>query len=728
MHTMHFPEIPSATLPFGSARGTGFAKRDENSIPRSHRRSDMFPIHPQGSSPVDHRSLLRRLLTAIAVLAPTLFTACNIASPQLPGFTTLLNIPFQKQEVLMSDLVEQEDLLFSDDEGGLYIYLEGDSLRVDLDQDLSIGIEAQESQHELGSFHIETADAGNYAYELDEIYPDVLLLPPGLVQVPPFEFELHPDPKDIVNVETASVESGFLMAVVDNQFQVPLSGPNLPNKLRCEIRDSSNGNLLDVIEFPEEIPPGAADSAMVDLSGQTLPDSVSLTILGGSPGAPAVENVDPYRVLNVNVEFVDLLVNEALAVVGEQSVVENMAVAIGDSLEILDATIASGHLDLSLGNQMPFPVQAELYFDEIFGPEGDPVSAHMHLNPGESEETVVDLQDARILAPGSEALERISYRVEMSSPGSGGEVVPVSSTDFLTSAISTSEIVMSECTGRFPRSAYELDPVSESLALPEELEGVQFAEATLVLDILNEERIPAELQIHVESQYANGDTLSLDHVAQIAAAEGRGGKLTRVVLDGDNSILPEMLSGAPDRIELGGRVLLGGDVIGTVASGLGAELHWSVEAPLRASFEPAEIHRNPFALGLDEDLRGTLSDHLHSARLLTEIDNGLPLDLSLSFLVGEDSLTVYSSPLREIGPFLIDAAPIDASGFVSESRVESRSLALDREDVLALTAEGHYVAISVEMPGTNGQEVAFRPSDFLSVKGILEAEVNSSAY
>ncbi len=687
----------------------------------------MFPIHPHGSFLRGFLRQLRWLMAGLALVAALALIGCDIASPELPSFTTVLNIPFERQEVLMADLVEDEELLYSDD-GGLYIYLEGDSLRVELDQDLSVELESHESTYELGLFELEAGEAGNFDFDLSELYPEVLLLPPGTVPVPPFAFVLNPEPQDIVDVQSAHVESGYLRAIIDNQFQVPLSGPEMPYTLRCEIRDTSTDELIDTIVFLDEIPPGVADTALVDMSGRTLPDSVSVRILGGSEGHPGVEDVDPYRVLNILVDFVDLAVDEATAAVGEQSIVEQRFADIGDSLAILDGTIASGSLAVTLGNQLPIHVQAELVFDEIFDSGGAPVSAYLHLEPGTEGETLVNLAGARILAPGSEPLEQLGYRVEMSSLGSGGETVTIRSSDYVSSSVSAGEIVLEECTGRFPEKTFELDPVSEELDLPEELAGVHFSEAMLVLDVINEVEFPAELQIHMESQYGGGDTLQLDHVAQILPADGRASKLTRVIIDGSNSILPEMLSGAPERIELSGRVVVGGDQIGTATSGQGAEVRWSVEAPLRASIEATEIHRDPFDLDLDEDMRETIGDHLYSAVLMTEIDNALPLGLELRFLVGADSLTVHSNPLREIGPFVVGAASTDASGYVDQPYSDSQELVLGRDDVLALIGEGNYVAIAVDMPGTDGEEIAFRPSDYLAVRGILQAEVNSSEY
>jgi len=688
----------------------------------------MLPKSSPSSANVKLPSAIQALVPALLVLLTILAAGCDIANPELPTFTTTLNIPFERQEVLMADLVDEEELLFSDESGGLYVYLEGDSLRVQLDPDLSLDLNPQQSSFELGEISLESAEAGNFDFDLEEVYPDAGSLPPGTVVVPPFEFELNPEPRDLDGIRSAHVLSGALRAVIENDFQVPLSGEELPAMIRCEIFDTASGAGLAELNFPQEVPAGESATALFDLAGANLPDSVGVRILGGSPGHPGLDDLDPGRILNITVDIVDLIVDEALAEVGEQSISERRSMDLGDSLRIHEAIVASGVLEIELVNELSLPVQAELVLEEVFAPGGAPLSMILDLEPGATQTAQLDLQGARILAPEEDPLAALSYRVDVASPGSGEECVWIHASDRLSSSMSATAIQLAECRGLFPERLIELDPVIEELDLPDELAGVHFSQAILVLEILNEVEFPAELQLHLKSQYSGGDSLELNHVAQIQAADGRGAMLTRVVLDADNSIMPELLSGSPERIELSGQVRVGGEQVGTASPGQGAEIKWSVEAPLRATVEPTLIERDPFDLDLDEDLRETLEGRLYSGRLVAEIDNALPLDLELRFLVGADSSTVHSNPLREIGPFIVSAAPTDASGFVSESLLDDQELVLDREDVLALVGEGNYVAIAVDLPGTAGEEIAFRPADYLAIRGTLEAEVSSTEF
>ena len=71
-------------------------------------------------------------------------------------------------------------------------------------------------------------------------------------------------------------------------------------------------------------------------------------------------------------------------------------------------------------------------------------------------------------------------------------------------------------------------------------------------------------------------------------------------------------------------------------------------------------------------------------------------------------------------------APVGAQGYASEVLSQTRELDLDRDDVLAMTAEGSYLALVVSLPGTGGEEIVLRSTDHLTLRGLLEVEVKTT--
>ena len=239
--------------------------------------------------------------------------------------------------------------------------------------------------------------------------------------------------------------------------------------------------------------------------------------------------------------------------------------------------------------------------------------------------------------------------------------------------------------------------------------------------------MPGELDIHLVSSKQDGSFSILEHCAEIEASDGRPAMLTKIVLDESNSNIQELLSGAPETFEMSGVVRVGGpERLGTARPGQGATVVWGIEAPLRANIEATDIEKEPFELDIDDDMRERVEEHLNSALLYAEIENGLPLDLEVRFLVGPDSATVHAQPQRIIGPFSVAGAPVGEQGYATGALQQVRELELDRDDVLALTAEGHWMALRVSLPGTDGEEIALRAADQLALRGCLEVEVKST--
>ncbi|MDP6417858.1 MAG: hypothetical protein QF492_01310 [Candidatus Krumholzibacteria bacterium] len=668
---------------------------------------------------------VRRLYFSLLLL--TVFLgACEIAEPALPHFTTPITIPFASQEVLLEDLLDEEGLIEADENSGLWISFEGESLRVELEQNLSVDLPETRAGLELGTFDVSAGEALAYDYTLLELYPESEALPPGEVEVPAFEFELTPDRKDVAGVESAHLIGGELRALIINGLQVPISGASEPELLRCELRDPQSGLLLTTIYFESEIAAGASASSSVDLAGLTLPDSLDLRILGGSPGASAVQDVDVSSSIDLEVELADLIVDEALAEVEPQDFSETRGITLGDSLRVLEAEIEQGELEIEVRNGLSIPCTATLLFEELYDAGGLPLRRVIPLEAGDETVEVLDLAGTSILAPGAELLDSLTYHIEMSSPGSGGEVVYLAASDSAEAVIAASSLDLASVTGTFPEESFDIDPVEEELSIPSELESFQLREMSLVIEVWNELGIHGELELRIESTRADGSSSHLEHFAPILASRGSEAEKTVITLDENNSNIIEVLNGTPDSIELSGRVRVGGDdEIGTAAPGQGASIFWSLEAPLLARVEAGEIELDPMTLDLEEDTRRLIEESMESVSLLAEVENHLPLDLDLYFLTSSDSSSVYESPESVIGPFSITAAPRDPeSGFVSEALQSQEELILAQDDILDLVGEGRFIALRLELPGSGGESVAFRADDYLEIRGLLSAEVS----
>lgn len=671
---------------------------------------------------------LRSRIIAAALLAggAWLLAGCDIEirDPALPTFTTRLAVPLGHQELTVAELIDDQDFLAAGADSVLAFSVDGDSTEVALDLDLSVDLAGAAAGTAIGPIALDDAPPLGFGFTLDEIYPAASLLPPGPVVVPAFDFVLDGEPADVQDIRSAAVQTGRLRLTLRNDLPVPLSGPDEPERITVSVVDPADGTVLAAAVFAAAVAPGETAEAEADLAGVTLPGTVAVSLSGGSPGGAVPGGLDPADGLSVDVGLADLTVSAATAVVGALSFADAGALALPDDLGILSARLASGALDVSVRNDLPLACDAVLSFPEITLADGSPLALPLALAPGGSTDAHVDLADAVVAAPGAAPLTSLRWEVDVTTPGSGGAYVTLDASDRLEAVVAPSTLALAEVTGLIPEETFALDPVEETLDLPDELDGLQLAAATLTITVLNDTGVSGTLDATLTGENAAGAVTTLSALARI---EGDAGKSTRtlIVLDETNSSIAEFLSSLPETVRLDGEIRIGGDgEVGTVRPGDRAGLDWRLDAPLRLTVSESVIEPAAEPLDLDDDVREHLEEHLIRAELIAEIANRFPFGAELSLQVGPDSTAATTSPELVVGPILVEPGLLDPEGGWTVAPVTSPvTVGLDAAGVRALTRPGAYLAVVARIPGSDGQVITVRVGDRLDVRAALSAEV-----
>jgi len=291
--------------------------------------------------------------------------------------------------------------------------------------------------------------------------------------------------------------------------------------------------------------------------------------------------------------------------------------------------------------------------------------------------------------------------------------------------LAATTLALGEVTGLFPAHSLALEPMTQAIDVPDELDGLQLPAATLVIDLFNGTGVRADIDLLLTGRNASGETATLAATAGIAPSRDEGPTRTTILLDETNSTIAELLSILPETFTFAGVVHVGGDdEVGTIRPDDRAQVVWRADAPLRLVIEDAEVDRNPEPLDLDEDLRTSIEDHLLEAEILVEIDNHFPFGLDVLFLVGPDSISALDDPELVIGPLSVAAGVIDeTTRYVSESVATQHLIALDAEQVRAFTRPSACTALRALLPGTDGQEVVLRAGDGLTARGALSLDI-----
>ena len=175
-------------------------------------------------------------------------------------------------------------------------------------------------------------------------------------------------------------------------------------------------------------------------------------------------------------------------------------------------------------------------------------------------------------------------------------------------------------------------------------------------------------------------------------------------------------------------VTVGGDgVVGTVRPGDRAVIGWRLDAPLRVIVLGSVVRGDPQPIALDADARDRLAGHLGAVRVVTDIVNHLPLGVEIRVLVGEDPATLADAPLLVVGPLTASAGQLDPDLLtVRDATLTRGETALTAAQAELLTRAGLQIVVEVTLPGSNGQTVALRASDWLTVTGCVQIELEVS--
>ena len=134
----------------------------------------------------------------------------------------------------------------------------------------------------------------------------------------------------------------------------------------------------------------------------------------------------------------------------------------------------------------------------------------------------------------------------------------------------------------------------------------------------------------------------------------------------------------------------------------------------------------------DSEIRNKILNNFVGARVITDLENSIPLGVGVRLYVGRTPETVYTNPIITVpnigsDPFQAVAAPVGADGYSSGTETVRREIALTAEDVVKFILEDDdtgslYSGVRVTIPST-GEEVEVLGTDFINIIAGLEVEL-----
>lgn len=586
----------------------------------------------------------RRVSTGVinCLLCALVVQGCTLRKPQAPSTEFTISLPIADVRTTIEELATDTGRRTS-----AYLSIEDDRL-------LSLDFSTRFDHHEnvgdrLSLKPIEAA----FTARLDDIHlpeqtlPDIVIplhaihdpdrFPEhsdGIIPVlPPVPFERR-QTISLAGVESLDVESGRVDIQVANGLPVD-SAP-----LRLVLIDAGRGDrIIDVMEL-DRLDAGATATGTFELDGKRISGSLWVDIAGSTAEATDVDLTGAGELI-VSAGLSPLVVSAATAIIPEQEFLVSQELAFPDDrIQIARATIRDGGLTLHVRNDISVPSTVELSLDEVLRPDGRTHTVRLDgLEPGEVREVHFDLTDSDYV-PANPLELQLSCRVRIRA---SEEVVRLEAGEQVMIDALTEELYFDRVEGVLNRVELPTEPVITEVDFHRGLDNLALASTRLRIYLRSAVGFRSRINLDIRGTNRAGRTANL----QISEVFQRGSYADPVsmVLEPESAELTDFLNLLPREVEVRPTVLIG--------DGLGAETitpdHWvrvdSVQflAPGRLTvLAPTSIEPEPEYRDLQgEEARRRIESNLISARVMTDIENHLPIGISVSLRVTSWSRIVH---------------------------------------------------------------------------------------
>lgn len=674
-------------------------------------------------------SVLSRRLGLLALIAAVTLSAstnCSFDKPSAPSWDLDLTLPIISKVYTMTKLAEDDSSFAIDSTGLLGFRFETELDQYTVGDQLTMDDVRESVEEPIGNFSVDSPGSESVGLELREIFPEAEDLHGETVEVPAFDFvsrKKRLDPYD--SFAFVVIDTGHITLRVENNLVIPLGPP-----VGLQLWDTGTDTLIAEVSRDVQIPPNEVSFFQISLAGRTIPNQVSVVVIGDSPGSEGEPvEVDAFSQFNVVSEISDLLVDEALAEVPEQRFTSEESVTITDSVVVEEATITRGALQLSLGDAFPLDAWIRYELPDFVAPNGTPIVDSVLVSANTGTDINIDLAGHRLMPqPADFGQQAVRMNWTIRTIDSGTNMVLVRSSDVVTAEVGLVDFTFASIKGKLADQSVALEESEFEFDVPADLDSLFFERATLRLFIDNTINFPARARLDIQGQNDAGAVSDLRVDAAIKPAQQAGVPVTSVIkLNQDNSNIKDFISILPSLIRVAGQVELGDPTwTGEVSSEDFVSGRMEIEAPVALRLPAQTIDSEASELEFDEDTRRDIDENLASGQFFAEVNNHLPLGASVQFLFGEDETTLFEAPILEIGPLRVAAGEFGSDGLVANAKLSEINVELTEEQMRTFTRSPLFAALRISLDGSGSQVIQVRGSDYLQIKsyGRVKLKVN----
>ncbi|GBD92547.1 hypothetical protein BMS3Abin05_00119 [bacterium BMS3Abin05] len=669
-----------------------------------------------------HRSLWHRIsviVFPVFLLGEFLyFSGCSFKAPQAPQWDVNMAIPLMDTTLTLGNLLKDTQDVTFDSSGLLGFEIEESMDPVEVGDNLSVENIAEKYDVTLGDIKIDSPGSQSISVQFVSIYPPSASLNGQSTQVPAFSIAL--DKTEIppfADFESVLIKQGTLTITLQNHLPVPIA-----SGLGINLYDFNTDTLVMAILSEQEIPVNGSIRLERSFANKRLPGHLSFQISGGSPGSgsQSVTINTSTQGIDLAVSVSDMIASEARAKVPDQEFEDTDYADLGDSIIVTEADISTGSISFTMQNNLPLDLDLTIKLLDFFNASGDTFQAHLYLGKRKQVFKYYDLSGFKFRPERTAGGSAARFEWKAKAFGSGDSLVTIHASDGISLAVDMPKLAFSKLSGILNRIHVQMDSMSTSLDIPDGLEGLQFGDARIALELTNGIGFLIQPTLNIVGENTKtGQTASIHRTVTINPA-GAQPSVTTVILKG--SEVTNFLNVLPDKINVSGSVILGdGTTESTVRSTDKIASKVTINLPANLKFPDQAIKLDPDTLEIDQDAQDEIRDNANSGAFHAELGNHLPFGGSVSFYFSSLDTAVFSHPELTIGPITLNPGITSDEGGVIQETSSTIDIQLDKEQLSVFAHPKVYMAMKIAVPGSGEKFVRVYRNDYLTAKAYIKA-------
>ncbi len=653
--------------------------------------------------------------TALALTLPIvvllLASGCSFDTPKSPSWVTTWDVPIANKTYDIAELLERIDAsnIITDSLGNPAFSITQTIDTVAVEDNLTVDGVTVDLQDSIGVIDIEPPSDESATTNVSDF------LPVNLGVVPPSSFSYNEALTAMDRFSWMDVESGTLDLTFYNGLEVDL------DTFEVTVIDQFDMHVVGVATYVNGLSYLEEETQSIDLSGQRISNTLSMTFNGYTPGGVVLNAGAAY--LDATASFPDsITVTAARAETPAININRTESTVLTDSTRIISSSISSGTLQLDISNytQLPFTIDI---LSANFANSGNPLQISRQVAAMGVTQVNVDLAGYSFTPTNSGPSQYVDVEMNAVAPASAPQQYTVSASDSLGVRADLSTITFASITGQIQPTSIDIDPVQQDVEIPEGLDQARLTQAVLSLNLYNNSTVDADIDLILQG---GGKSIAINDRILGKSSPSAPAELT-VISIGSQQI-SDFLNPPPSQITISGQAILNPDYeISTITANDSFYGDMEIYSPFAfAISDTISIDMDISDSEIDEDSRPDNFDETFKyGTIEVEFENHLPLGLSMTLYIGivPDS-TLYDHPATLIlGPYTLEPGITDGNGHVIESVISNISDSLNSAQFSIFDNDIVYFGQMINLLPTDTAGVQVLGTDYISIKSTARMQV-----